>query len=413
MVATYIQATAPDLPKAGLQRSKPQLVFLGIMAAILTALAVYVESILGMRFVQLLLLGTLLGFALFRGTFGFTGPWRNFVVHRRGHGVRVTLVMLAVASIGIMPLVNGGGYGGAFATVGWSLLFGSFLFGLGMQLGGCCGSGTAYVAGGGSARVMVTLAFFIVGSVLGSVHAPFWWGVPNFGELGSIRFAESLGVPGGILLTLAVLGGLALLTVFMERKRHGKLVLPEASPDTPWYRRAFLGPWTPLTGGIVLGLGAYVVVLVSSHTWGITFGYTLWGAKMATAMGFDLAQWTAPGTDSAFWAAGWAQGALSQSVFQNDASIMNFGLIIGAAIGAGLVGKWHPSFKGIPMMSLVAAAIGGLMMGYGARISAGCNIGAMVNGIASGSLHGWIWMFTAFAGTIVGIYLRPLFKMSN
>src|SRR6056297_1519409 len=118
MVATYIQSTAPDLPKAGLQRSKPQFVFLGVMAAILTALAVYVESILGMRFVQLLLLGTLLGFALFRGTFGFTGPWRNFIVHRRGHGLRVTLVMLAVASVGIMPLVNGAGYGGAFATVG-------------------------------------------------------------------------------------------------------------------------------------------------------------------------------------------------------------------------------------------------------------------------------------------------------
>jgi hypothetical protein len=47
-------------------------------------------------------------------------------------------------------------------------------------------------------------------------------------------------------------------------------------------------------------------------------------------------------------------------------------------------------------------------MGYGARISTGCNIGAMVVGIASGSLHGWAWMALAFLGSIAGVLARPV-----
>ena len=48
---------------------------------------------------------------------------------------------------------------------------GAFLFGLGMQLGGGCASGTLYTAGGGNTRMLVTLIFFIAGSALGASRA--------------------------------------------------------------------------------------------------------------------------------------------------------------------------------------------------------------------------------------------------
>ncbi|HBM27478.1 MAG TPA: hypothetical protein DDZ92_01035, partial [Halomonas sp.] len=38
-----------------------------------------------------------------------------------------------------------------------------------------------------------------------------------------------------------------------------------------------------------------------------------------------------------------------------------------------------------------------------------CNIGAYFSGIASGSLHGWVWMVAAFAGNMAGVKLRPFF----
>ncbi|MGB0718137.1 MAG: YeeE/YedE thiosulfate transporter family protein, partial [Alphaproteobacteria bacterium] len=37
----------------------------------------------------------------------------------------------------------------------------------------------------------------------------------------------------------------------------------------------------------------------------------------------------------------------------------------------------------------------------------GCNVGAFFSGISTGSLHGWVWMFMALGGSIIGIRLRP------
>lgn len=48
-------------------------------------------------------------------------------------------------------------------------------------------------------------------------------------------------------------------------------------------------------------------------------------------------------------------------------------------------------------------------MGYGARIAYGCNIGAFYSGVASTSLHGWLWIIAALPGCWVGIRLRPRF----
>ena len=56
--------------------------------------------------------------------------------------------------------------------------------------------------------------------------------------------------------------------------------------------------------------------------------------------------------------------------------------------------------------SPLAAVVGGPLLGYGARIAYGCNIGAFFGGVASGSLHGWLWLVAAFIGNIAGTRLR-------
>ena len=58
------------------------------------------------------------------------------------------------------------------------------------------------------------------------------------------------------------------------------------------------------------------------------------------------------------------------------------------------------------------AVLGGLLLGYGARLAYGCNIGAYFSGIASSSLHGWLWLVAAFLGSILGTRLRPWFGLS-
>ena len=52
-------------------------------------------------------------------------------------------------------------------------------------------------------------------------------------------------------------------------------------------------------------------------------------------------------------------------------------------------------------------------MSQGARLAFGCNIGAYFGGIASFSLHDYIWGVLALAGTFLELYLRPLSGLSE
>ena len=55
--------------------------------------------------------------------------------------------------------------------------------------------------------------------------------------------------------------------------------------------------------------------------------------------------------------------------------------------------------------------VGGLLLGYGAPLAYGCNIGAYFSGIVSGSLHGRLWLVVAFAGNVLDTRLRPAFGL--
>ena len=90
---------------------------------------------------------------------------------------------------------------------------------------------------------------------------------------------------------------------------------------------------------------------------------------------------------------------------------MDFGMVLGAgamaAASGGLRRQNWPAVR-----QLAGAALGGLLMGIGARLGFGCNIGAFLAGIASGSLHGWIWFAMAMAGSWVGVRARPRFGLA-
>jgi len=90
---------------------------------------------------------------------------------------------------------------------------------------------------------------------------------------------------------------------------------------------------------------------------------------------------------------------------------MNLGIMLGALAAAALAGRCAPVWR-VPARSLAAAVVGGLMLGYGARIAYGCNIGAYFSGVSSTSLHGWVWLASAFIGNIIGTRLRPWFGLS-
>ena len=98
----------------------------------------------------------------------------------------------------------------------------------------------------------------------------------------------------------------------------------------------------------------------------------------------QLLGWSADGVW--FWTGGYQEYALNHPVLEDNVSAMNIGIVLGALTAAGLAGRFSPVAH-LPWRSLAAAVIGGLIMGYGARIAFGCNIGAFFSGVASTSLH--------------------------
>ncbi|WP_054636609.1 YeeE/YedE thiosulfate transporter family protein [Thalassobacillus sp. C254] len=52
-------------------------------------------------------------------------------------------------------------------------------------------------------------------------------------------------------------------------------------------------------------------------------------------------------------------------------------------------------------------------MGYGAAISYGANIGAYFSGIASFSLHAWIWTVMAITGVYTAFHIEKRLKLTR
>lgn len=378
-------------------RSLPQAVALVPALTALAFLLAVTALTVSPRQAALMLVAVGLGVALYHGALGFTAHWRHWVANREGAGVRLQLWIVGLGSLAFFPLIGGWlpGFdaGGAVAPLGLPLLSGAFLFGIGMQLANGCGSGTLYTLGGGSTKMLLTLGAFIGGSLLATFHLHLWWALP---QMGGVSLVRELGVPGALLAQALVIGALFALVRRLER--------PSRYLEAPRTTALVTGPWPPLVAASVLVGLAVVVFLLSGQPWSVTFAFALWGGKLYEALGFDLAQ-------VPFWSAGWAQAALDETILRNATSVTDLGVIAGALLAAIAAGRFRPTLRIAPGHAL-AALVGGLAMGYGARLAYGCNIGAFLGGTMSGSLHGWLWLASALPGIWLGIKLRPLFGLA-
>jgi uncharacterized membrane protein YedE/YeeE len=383
------------------QKADLPVVVLALAAVLFISL--FLQNSFDLKQAVLFLVGTGLGMSLMHALFGFTGGWRMMIVKRRSSGVRAQILLLALSSIlffpvlgDVFPAIQASGALGPFSV---SVLIGAFLFGIGMQLGGGCGSGTLFTVGWGHVDMLLTLSFFIVGATIGSLHLPWWLELPNQGKISLIQELNWL---PALLLQLAALLALYLLATTIERKRHGEVAGLYTKSERPFIEQLIFGPWPVWWGAIGLAAFGYLTLLIAGHPWSITFAFGLWGAKIWSALGGDVANW-------AYWSSGYPAKALNQSVLADVTSVMNFGIMLGALLAAALVGKFSPEKK-IKSRRIITAVIGGLLLGYGARLAFGCNIGALLGGIASGSLHGWLWLVAGFTGNIAGVKLRSLIE---
>jgi len=329
-------------------------------------------------------LGMLLAIAMVLGAsfvwldYGFTDGFRRLILERDGRALGGAFIVPALAALVIVPvgtLVEG--YGRYVVPISLPLVLGAGVFGIGMQITNGCGSGTLVAAGQGSRRMWVALPFFCLGGVIGSLILPAAMRLPN---LGAVDLPSLFGPAWGLMATEMVLALAALA------------VLRGAWPDRKM-----------LASGSVIGGLAALLYLVSGQPWGITLGLTLWAAKSLAVFGVDL-------TGTEFWSETGARTMLSDPILAMHGSLTDVGLVLGALLAAALTGRLRHGRR-LGMHGALGAAIGGLLMGVGARLSSGCNIGAFLGGASSGSLHGLVWLVAAIPGCWVGIRLRPLFGL--
>ncbi|ATE55934.1 YeeE/YedE family protein [Actinosynnema pretiosum] len=377
---------------------------LAVASLIAVALTGYAWTAHGARSGVLLLLGLGLGVALFHSRFGFTSAWRQLVAVGNGAGVRAHSLLLGTAATLVALIVSTGS--GLFGSVpkasagpiGLALFVGALLFAVGMQLGGACASGTLFAVGSGQSTILLTLFGFIVGSVVYTAAFPVFDGWPS---VPGVLLSDHVGWFGSWALTIAALGLIVLATWFVQKRRTPPPA--DVVPTATGLARVLRGSWPLLVGAVVLGVLAGAVFLVSGGIWGVTFAFALWGAKFLQLVGLHPETWE-------FWRSASNAKALAGSVWTDKTTLTDVGIMIGAAIAAALAGAWrlHTS---IPWRTALAAVLGGVLMGVGARLAGGCNIGAYLGGISTGSLHGWLWGAFALGGTWIGLRLRPLFGL--
>ncbi|MDA3922182.1 MAG: YeeE/YedE family protein [Salinisphaera sp.] len=346
-----------------------------------------------------------LGVALYHARFGFTSAFRQLMAVGQGETLRAHMLMLAVASLLFAPLMAwgttafGGPLSGYVFPVGLSVAFGGFIFCIGMQLGGACASGSLYTVGSGQTSILITLFGFIVGSVWGAHDFGFWL-QPAF-VWKTVSLADTrYGYVGAVVFQLIIIAAIVAATYGVERWLNPP---PRVGPPSEnGLARVLRGTWPLWAGALALAALNAVTLYLSGKPWGITSAFALWGSKVLAATGVDVGSWY-------YWSVPHA-GGLAAPILADRTSVMDFGIIFGAMAAS----AWGGTFaiaKRPPGRIVLARLIGGVLMGYGARIAFGCNIGAYFGGIASFSLHGWLWGVVGLAGTVVGIKLRPLFSM--
>jgi hypothetical protein len=151
--------------------------------------------------------------------------------------------------------------------------------------------------------------------------------------------------------------------------------------------------WNPYVAGVVLGL-----VLLSSF---LVMGFGLGSSSAATRLAVAGAHLVAPKTIE-------ANAYFSQYVGPGKQPLMDWlvfevlGILLGGLLGAYSAGRLRLGVdKGAGVTNarrFAMALLGGILMGYAARLARGCTSGQALTGGAALSLGSWVFMMAVFGG---------------
>lgn len=352
---------------------------------------------------QAFALGALGGVILYAFNFGFARGFASFWQQQRTLGLRAILWMLAFTSIlFFFTLEHEPQLHGFYRPLGVALIAGSALFGIGMFLAGTCTSGALNHCG---QRHVIKGGVVLTGLIMGGIwaaHDGAFWSAQS--QLAPVRLLDM-----GLLPALAVqLGTIALLCALLlrhERKHNGDT--QRLLPSHPW-----------LWAGIGLGIVNLSILTVLHQPWSIATVFPYWGLWLDSHTLQLIEDWD-------FWEyVGQQQTLYAAAPWQAPVSMAALGLIAGSLVAYTIHGRLQRGNgeavaragvkvqPGAILKASGSAWLGGVLMGYGAVTGYGCNIGALFSGIASGSLHGWIWFLSAWVAFGLASRLHHKLKRS-
>ncbi len=348
--------------------------------------------------------GLMMGIVLQRSRFCFACTIKDLVLpadgRRDSSGVIGLLVAMTVALVGCSAVLSAWipdpsrGHLPPIAhigPVGWHLVLGAGIFGLGMAVSGSCISAHLYRLGEGDLSPLAALA----GSIVGFVLAYLAW---NHLYLSTVVTAPVLWLPALIgwdaavaVPCLALVAGMAVLLKWYRP--------PLAPADASPWSRLLHHRWPAWAGGVCVGLIA-TICLFRGDALGVTAAIA--GASRGVADAAHVLPARLEGMD------GLRGCGTSVTV---DGSLVNgvfiAALVIGAAAAALAGGRFRirvPSAAGA-----VSGFLGGILLGFGAMISLGCTVGVLLSGIAASAVSGWLFMGAMLGGFSLGLFTRRWF----
>ena len=140
--------------------------------------------------------------------------------------------------------------------------------------------------------------------------------------------------------------------------------------------------WPAWTGGILFGFLS-IALFAWEKPWSVADGVRNWGDWLLNGAGI---------TDTFI---------IDPHLYST--SVLNLGILGGAFAAALLARQFH--IRGAPPWELIKGVVGGCLMGVGASLSFGCNIGGFFSATSALSLAGPMMMLGLLAGAIVGLKL--------
>lgn len=382
-----------------------------------------------------MLVGLGLGYTLTRSLFGFAGSANRAYNGGSTKLLRSLCLMFFLSAVVVAALCFTGGaenYGLWINQINLGLVIGGLLFGIGMAFSMCCASGVLTDIVAGPSRALITLLFFGVGVFVGFPVQKQGWVTSTIVHTASsetgvflpdlFTFDGMNGYLGALILTGALCLLVAGLAKWYEnyRRRNGtytgidserlqekeELEILQDESTTPVLSettayRLFAKPWTLKTGAVMITILFSTLMIVTGGGWGASTPYGYWFGRLLRLFGVS--------TEAIVSFTQQSEGPFTVPFFQNAMNVQNTFIIVGALIAALMMGVFtaqlKESLKITPKEALIYI-VGGFLMGFGTRLSNGCNVGALYTPIANLSLSGWIYFIFLFSGGMLGNVIK-------